>query len=104
MRIASAFLLLLLVAACHEEKKSKALSEPGERLYTLKGKIVARDAGDNTLSVDHESIPGFMDAMKMDYSVRGAEVTTLPADGQRIEAKLHVTEQGYWLTDVRRIE
>lgn len=105
MRIASAVLLLLLVAACSgEEKKAKPLSEPGERLYTLKGKILSRDAGDNTVSVDHESIPGFMEAMKMDYSVRGADVTSLPAEGQRIEANLHVTERGYWLTDVKRIE
>ena len=80
------------------------MSEPGEKLYTLKGKIVARDAGDNTLSIDHESIPGFMEAMKMDYSVRGADVAALPADGQRIEAKLHVTDDSAWITDVKRIE
>jgi len=70
----------------------------------MRGKIISRDAGDNTLRVDHESIQGFMDAMTMDYSIRGAAVSALPADGQRIEARLHVTERGYWLTDVKRIE
>jgi hypothetical protein len=44
-----------------------------------------------------------MSAMKMDYSVRGADVKTLPADGKRIEAKLHVTELAYWITDVKQI-
>ncbi|HEX6640978.1 MAG TPA: copper-binding protein, partial [Thermoanaerobaculia bacterium] len=55
----------------------------------------------NTLNVDHEAIPGFMEAMTMDYSVRGAKVTALPADKSRIEAKLHVTDRAYWLTDVK---
>ena len=44
-----------------------------------------------------------MTAMKMDYSVRGADVKTLPADRKRIEAKLHVTDRAYWLTDVKQI-
>ena len=39
----------------------------------------------------------------MDYSVRGAKVGELPADGSRIEAKLHVTDRAYWITDVKKI-
>jgi len=35
--------------------------------------------------------------------VRGADVKTLPADRKRIEAKLHVTDRAYWLTDVKQI-
>jgi protein SCO1/2 len=100
LAVLGAFCFLL---ACGEEGKEKPLSEPGERLYTLRGKILARDAGDNTLTVDHEVIPGFMEAMTMDYSVRGAAVAALPADGSRIEARLHVTDRGYWLTDIKRI-
>ena len=39
----------------------------------------------------------------MDYPVRGTDVQSLPADGSRVEAKLHVTDRGYWITDVKRI-
>jgi protein SCO1/2 len=88
--------------ACDSARKQKPLSEPGEKLYSIKGKVLARDAGDNTIRLDHEAIPGFMEAMTMDYSIRGAEVTALPANGARIEAKLHVTQNGYWLTDVKK--
>ncbi len=101
-RAAFLIALTLLVLSCSGSEKSKPLSEPGEKLYTLKGKILARDAADNTLRVDHEAIPGFMEAMVMDYSVRGAKVTELPPDGSRIEARLHVTGTGYWLTDVKK--
>jgi hypothetical protein len=52
--------------------------------------------------VDHDAIPGYMQAMTMDYSVRGAEVAALPPNGARVEATLHVTERGYWLTHVKK--
>ena len=96
-------LLLLALAACAEDGAPKPLSEPGEKLYVVRGVILSRDADANTLHLDHEQIPGFMEAMKMDYGVRGAEVDALPADGTRIEAKLHVTDRSYWITDVRQI-
>ena len=96
--------LSLVAAACAKhESKPKPLSVPGEKVYTMKGVIVARDAGDNTLRVDHEEIPGYMEAMTMDYSVRGPNVLSLPPNKTRIEAKLHVTDDGYWLTDVRKV-
>ena len=96
--LAVAVAAILLIACAQKEKP---LSVPGEKLYTLKGKIVARDANDNTLRIDHEAIPGFMEAMTMDYSVRGAKVEALPPDGTPISAKLHIAGDAYWLTDVR---
>lgn len=102
MKRATVFLLALaLVAACANQEKEKPLSEDGEKIYDIRGKIVSRDRDDNTLRVDHERIEGFMDAMVMDYSVRGAKVTELPPDNARFAAKLHVTDNGYWMTDVK---
>ena len=40
----------------------------------------------------------------MDYSVRGATVATLPPDKSRIEAKLHVVDDRYWLSDIRKVQ
>jgi Copper binding periplasmic protein CusF len=95
--------LLLVSASCSKiESKPKPLSVPGEKVYTMKGVIVSRDTTDNTVRVDHHEIPGYMEAMTMDYSVRGAEVSTLPADKVPMEARLHVTDDGYWLTDVKK--
>ena len=97
-------LVAALAASCGGETESKPLSEPGERLFQLTGKIVSRDGGDNTLRIDHQEIPDFMSAMTMDFSVRGADVGTLPADGTQVVAKLHVTDRGYWLTEVRQAQ
>lgn len=96
------FAVLALLAACSEEKP-KPLSEPGEKLYSVRGVILGRDAGRSTIHLDHEAIPGFMTAMVMDYEVRGIEVDKLPPDKSRIEAKLHVTSRRYWITDIKQI-
>ncbi|PYQ31019.1 MAG: hypothetical protein DMF56_03685 [Acidobacteria bacterium] len=102
MRVVAAFLTLALLA-CGAEKKDRPVSEPGEKLYAMRGIVLSRSAEDNSLKIDHEAIPGFMEAMTMDYPVRGAKVGSLPADRSRIETKLHVTERSYWITDVKAV-
>lgn len=86
--------------ACAEPEKP--LSEPGEKVYAIRGTILARDAADNTVRLEHETIPGFMAGMTMDFSVRGARVTALPPDSARVEATLHVTDSAFWLTGIRK--
>lgn len=95
-------LTVALLVACSGEPP-KPVSEAGEKLYDVRGVIMSRRAEDNTVHMDHEDIPGFMAAMRMDYAVRGAEVGDLPADGKRVQAKLHVMERAYWITDVKQI-
>jgi protein SCO1/2 len=96
---------LILALACGKAKignADKPLSIVGEKTYTLHGKIVGRDASENSLTIDHEAIPGYMEAMTMDYIVRGAKVDTLPPNGTHIIATLHVTQdKGIWITNAR---
>ena len=96
---------LILALACGKARISNAdkpLSVSGEKTYTLIGKIVGRDASENSLTIDHQAIPGYMEAMTMDYIVRGAKVDALPPNGTAITATLHVTEdKGIWITGLR---
>jgi protein SCO1/2 len=98
-----ALLLVVLLAVACSNDEQKPVSEPGETLYTVRGTILSRNSSDNTVHMDHDEIPGFMAAMKMDYAVRGADVGTLPPNGRRVEATLHVTQRSYWITDVKAI-
>lgn len=104
MRLALPLLVVFALLGCGGEDSSKPVSEPGEKLYTVRGVILSRDPSRNTVNMDHEAIPGFMAAMVMDYAVRGAEVEALPPDRSRVEARLHVTERAYWITDVKKIQ
>ena len=104
-KVAAVAAVFVLALACAKAKPSttKPLSEPGEKIYVLKGVIIGRDLADNTLRVDHEQVPGYMEAMTMDYPVRGAAVDALPSDKTKVEARLHVHEDNDWRTDIRRV-
>jgi protein SCO1/2 len=103
-RLALAALLLVSLACGDGRVKTAArpVSEAGEKVYVLKGTILSRDAEANSLRIDHEAVPGFMEAMTMDYPVRGSEVASLPPDRARIEARLHVHDDRYWVSDVKK--
>ena len=92
-------LVLLLSAACSRERGPQ---EP-EHHYQLAGVVVSLDAKLQTATVKHGPVKGWMEAMTMEFPVRGAKVEALPPDQSRIEAKLHVTDRSYWVTDVRRM-
>ena len=95
-----AALLAVALFACDADKE-RPVSEPGEKVYILKGVILARNAEDNALRIEHQAVPGFMEAMTMEFPVRGAKVDALPPDQTRIEAKLHVTDRSFWVTDIQ---
>lgn len=103
MKHALIALIAVSLVACGKSQTQKPVDVAGQKVYELRGKIVSRDRGENTLNIDHEAIKGFMEAMTMDYTVRGAKVEQLPPDGTKIRAKLHVLDDAYWVSDVRKM-
>ena len=63
--------------------------------------IVSREPRGNTVNLDNKEVPGVMEAMQMDYSLRGAKVDALPANGTPVACTLHERDGEYWVTDVR---
>jgi len=61
---------------------------PNTRSYPLRGRVVAVRGPDVTL--DHEAIPGFMDAMTMSYKLKDPSVASELHSGDRITATLLV--------------
>jgi hypothetical protein len=53
------------------------------------------------VNLDNKEVPGQMMAMKMDYELRGARVTSLPPDGTAVEVTMHDTNGSYYITDVK---
>jgi len=96
---------LVLAMACGKANigsPSNSLPDPGEKVFTMHGKIVSRDPASTSLTIDHKAIPGLMEAMTMEYAVRGQKIESLPPNGTNIVARVHVTdEKGVWITDVK---
>jgi hypothetical protein len=53
------------------------------------------------VNLDNKEVPGVMEAMKMDYALRGAKVSSLPPDGTAVDVTLHEQDGRYWVTDVK---
>ena len=84
-----------MLAACGSKQTA-------ERQYPLTGRVVSLDAKAHTASIDGGAIPGFMEAMTMDYPIPSqADFSALHA-GEKIKATVNVKASGdYYLTNVQ---
>ncbi len=94
---------LLLISVVMFTACSDAEDRAEEKTYDLRGTIVSRLPERNFITVNHEAIPQVMEPMTMAYEVKGQKVTDLPPDGAHVSARLHITGDGYWLTNVTTI-
>jgi protein SCO1 len=93
-------LTVVLAGGCRQPDKNAAndASVPGEvKTFSIRGKIVSVNAAKGSVMLDHEAIPGFMDAMTMSYKLKDAGIASELHPGDRITAKLlvHKTSNGY---------
>ncbi len=92
---------VLLVNGCKQSSSSDAAAPAaatGEiKTFPIRGKVVSVDAAKGSVVLDHEAIPGFMDAMTMSYKLKDANLASELHPGDRITAKLlvHKTADGY---------
>ncbi|WP_158945534.1 SCO family protein [Granulicella sp. S190] len=94
------FVCLTLLAGCHQNTQPVASQQaaPGAT-FTLRGRVVSTDATHVTL--DGEEVPGFMEAMTMDYKLADPSVVSELHPGDRITAKVLAKKGSEGYEDVR---
>ena len=97
------FLLILVLAfsACTSSKPDSASGS--KKQYELRGKVVTVDKAAGSISVNHEAIPGYMDAMTMDFPVKEPWVWDELIPGVQIRADLIVdntADPPFWLENI----
>jgi hypothetical protein len=92
-----ALVLTVLLLACGGKRNAAP-----EKTYPMTATIVSRDPSSHTLTMDNRDVPGVMEAMRMDYELRGAKVASLPPDGTPVNATLHEQDGRFWITDVKQ--
>jgi protein SCO1 len=91
----------LLVAAC--QKTETAPTSADAKRYPLKGKVVSVDKANKKAKIDHEAIPGFMEAMTMDFPIHEDWVFDNLTPGADVRAELVVDSSAaepYWLEKI----
>lgn len=90
--IASALFALALastVAGCKSDISTNA-KKYQEKTFSVKGRIISTDATHVTL--DHEAVPGFMEAMTMPYKLKDPSIVSELHPGDRISARIVVQQ------------
>jgi protein SCO1/2 len=85
----------LLLAGCHSAPKTSsdaAAANANFKTYHLRGKIVSTDPAKGEITLAHEAIPGFMEAMTMPYKVKNASIAADLHPGDLITADLFVSQ------------
>ncbi len=89
-----ASLLVLVVSACAcLAGCSQVPEESGAQRYELKGKIVSFNKAQQQVVIQHEEVPGFMEAMTMPFTLREDSAYDVMRVGDRIQATLVVNDE-----------
>ncbi len=90
-----ALLFCLSLAAC------QPAPEPTQgRRFDFKGTVVSVDKSQQTATISHEEVKGFMDAMTMPFKLKDAWPLDVMKPGDEVQATLVVTDTSAWLEDV----
>ena len=88
MKLVGSLVMILLVtvvvSSCSKSGGDK------EKLYDIKGKVVAVDTEKKKVTLDHEEIPGLMNAMEMPFDVGSAKILEGIKPGDKVQGKLKV--------------
>lgn len=97
MRLISACILmaLLAIAGCHSSSKpddQSTTAAPNYKTYHLRGKVVATNSSTGEVTLNHEAIPGFMEAMTMPYKLKDPSILSELHPGDTITADVLVSQ------------
>ena len=71
-----------------------------EERFELKGKVLSVDKRGRTVTIAHEAIEGYMDAMAMPFKLKDEWAYDEMAEGDRVQATLVVSGDRTWLEGV----
>lgn len=99
---ASLTAVLVLSTGCNSKTSpgsgTASSAAAGElKTFTIKGRIITVDTAKSSVLLDHEAVPGFMEAMTMSYKLHDPSIISELHPGDRIMANLlvHKTADGY---------
>ncbi len=103
MKVVYGLWLVLLVSAlpmagCKKSEKSD--KEPAD--YPIKGKVVAVSPEKKTVKIDHEDIPGLMEAMTMNFAVEDPKLLKGLKPGDKVEGRLKTDSGKYIITELKK--
>ena len=93
--LALAACFVLLISGCR--KPGPPVASDGAKRFEIKGKVVTANKDDHKVTIQHEKIEGYMDAMTMPFTLLDDWVYGELKPGALIQATLVVDQNRTWL-------
>ena len=90
-------------AACDRETKPRIVAAPKVTTYEVRGVLQEASADRRRAIIAHEEVPGYMEAMTMEFDVLNSTLPTELEPGDRVAFRLSVTETQSWIDQVRKL-
>lgn len=94
------FVLVLILSGCTSEETDSSVAAHFET-YEVRGVLESATDDSTYLTIHHEPIPGYMDAMTMPFVVADTARVPAIAAGDTITFRLASTEQGDRIYDLK---
>src|SRR5215813_9886665 len=92
----ASLLFCLFASSCNSKSKTPEASSSAQR-YEIKGKVVSADRANHKVTIQHEDIKGYMEAMTMPFTLLDDWVYPELKPGSQIQATLVVDQGRSWL-------
>jgi protein SCO1/2 len=91
---ATGLLALIALSGCHSTPKPEQQTPASSnfKVYKLRGKVVSTNPATGEVTLDHEAVPGFMDAMTMPYKLKDPSILSELHPGDMITADVLVSQ------------
>lgn len=100
MRYLILFLFSILLFTSCQKAEQKQTASADAKHYPFKGKVISVDKANKKATIEHEAIPGFMEAMTMPFPIHADWVWNDLTPGAEVRADLVVDKDGYWLENI----
>lgn len=89
--------------SCKRVEKTSSPAAQDKTAYKVQGILLSINFADQTVTVDHEDIPGYMPAMTMPFNVKAMSEVEPLKSGDPIEFTMFVTDDASWIEGVKKI-
>lgn len=100
---------MLLAAGLSALVSPLAAADPAEKIkeapeiYQVKGVVEKLEADGKTVVIDHETIPGYMDAMIMPLEVKDTKELIGLSPGDIVTFRMLVSEEEAWIDQIKKV-
>lgn len=84
-----------MATGCHRQQAgtTNSTADSSYKVYKLRGKVVSTNPATGEVTINHEAIPGFMEAMTMPYKLKDPNILSELHPGDVLTADLLVSQE-----------